>query len=623
MGQKLIRLLLIAILLSARAIPARAQEGPGRWLVKASPEQAAASGIPCVPLRLPGWLLCYASESELSAAGLPHEPDAEVRAAYPNDPGFLGFLDTRRGPKTQWWAAKILLTEVWAQQRGAGIKVAVLDTGIAKGHEDLPAPVAEYDFVNGDSDADDDHGHGTHVAGIIAATIDNGKGIAGGAAEAALIVGKVLNAQASGTYANVASGIAWAADQGAHVINLSLGGSSDSQALRDAIAYARSHGAVTVCAAGNSGSTAPFYPAYYCDLAVAAVDAQDRKAYWSNYGSWVDVAAPGVDILSTMAYSGTLLSSGYYPGYEVMDGTSMAAPMVAAVVALARAAGRCGGPDSCAALITGTSDSIPGTGTYWSGGRVNAAGALLSQPQPTPTPYATRTPTPTPNWIPLPTPTPTATPTPFVPPGREPLPPFYITPSLPIITTPVYDPEGFRVVGLSEGFLEGKGVVDDVLGRVVWALNTANSSIDDILRFIGIGPLGAEMTELISGTLQMQGTELRGQSLEELHGTGMEAAQRQIEALSSFAEARPTLVESARGLGITAAQPIAYARGLAILAATSDNPAWRFISAIVGVTMLALVWALAVVAIRYVLIPIALTLWALIRDIWEAIPWVG
>ena len=179
------------------------------------------------------------------------------------------------------------------------------------------------------------------------------------------------------------------------------------------------------------------------------------------------------------------------------------------------------------------------------------------------------------------------------------------------------------MVGLSEGFLEGKGVVDDVLGRVVWALNTANSSIDDILRFIGIGPLGAEMTELISGTLQMQGTELRGQSLEELRGTGMEAAQRQIEALSSFAEARPTLVESARGLGITAAQPIAYARGLAILAATSDNPAWRFISAIVGVTMLALVWALAVVAIRYVLIPIALTLWALIRDIWEAIPWVG
>ncbi|WP_322797976.1 S8 family serine peptidase [Thermoflexus sp.] len=612
-------------LVTLLALPGRSAAqapAPSRWLVRGTVEEASAAGLSCRPLLLPGWLSCEGEESALRASGMAYEPDAEVRATFPNDIGFVSFLDTRRGPHTQWWALKVRFTEVWATHRGAGVRVAVLDTGIAA-HEDLPSPVEQIDLVNGDSDASDDHGHGTHVAGIISALINNGRGIAGGASGVSLLVAKVLNQNASGTYSNVADAVVWAANNGARIISMSLGGASPSQALSDAIAYARSRGAVTVCAAGNSGTSSPFYPAYYCDIAVAAVDAQDRKAYWSNYGPWVEVAAPGVEILSTMAYSGTLIQNGYRPGYEVMDGTSMAAPMVSAAIAVAMGAGRCSGPADCPSLLAGTSDPVPGTGVMWTGGRLNVAGLVFGQPQPTPTPFVTPTPTPTPNWAPIPTPQPTPTPTPWATPARGPLPPFYITPSLPVLTTPVYDPDGVRVVGLSEGFVDGKGAIDSVIGRLVWALDVANTTIDDVMRWVGIGPLGAEITALISGTLETQDSDVRGYSIEELRGTGMEAAELQIDLFAQFAEERPTLAESARTLGVTAGQPIAYARGLAIIAATSDNPAWRFIAAIVGVTVLGLVWAISVIAVRFILIPIAISIWSLIRDIWEAIPWFG
>src|SRR5207249_1118948 len=153
------------------------------------------------------------------------------------------------------------------------------------------------DVVNGDSYPSDDNGHGTMVAGIAAAAGNNALGTAGVAWDATILPVKVLNAQGSGTDADVATGITWAADQGASVINLSLGGPSPSPVLEDAVDYARSKGALVVCAAGNAGWERPMYPAAYAGaLAVTATNWSDDVAWFSNWGSWVDLAAPGMSI---------------------------------------------------------------------------------------------------------------------------------------------------------------------------------------------------------------------------------------------------------------------------------------------------------------------------------------
>lgn len=163
----------------------------------------------------------------------------------------------------------------------------------------------------------------------------------------------------------MASGIVDAADHGAKVINLSLGSSQSAQTLKDAIDYAWNKGAVVVAAAGNDGTSAPTYPAYYNQvLAVAATDNNDHKADFSNYGKWVDVAAPGVDITST--YVGG--------GYKTMSGTSMAAPHVSGLAALLAAKGL----DNTQILgaIQSTAEDVTGTGSNWEYGRINALNAM-------------------------------------------------------------------------------------------------------------------------------------------------------------------------------------------------------------------------------------------------------
>lgn len=215
--------------------------------------------------------------------------------------------------------------------------IAIIDTGVDYNHPDLANVVdttKDWDFANNDPDAMDDNLHGTHVAGIAAASTSNGIGVAGISVNTAKILPvKVLNQDGAGYYSWIANGIIYAADQGAKVINLSLGGNVKSTTLENAINYAWGKGVVIAAAAGNSGNTSRTYPAYYTNsIAVWASDQNDNKAPFSSYGSWVDVGAPGVNILSTVPESKDPDST--KDGYYYANGTSMATPHVAGLAGL-------------------------------------------------------------------------------------------------------------------------------------------------------------------------------------------------------------------------------------------------------------------------------------------------
>ncbi len=212
--------------------------------------------------------------------------------------------------------------------------IAIVDSGIALGHEDLKNKLQPgYDFVNDDDDPQDDNGHGTFVASLAAAETDNGIGIAGVGWNAMLLPVKVLDSQGNGTYLTIAVGIRYAADQGARVINLSLGGNNDSFILKDACQYAFDKGCILVAAAGDSGSETVQFPAAYDSLclAVGASDANDVLAPFSNRGQQIDVVAPGVWVFGASFDPArpTELRS-----YDWGNGTSLAAAHVSGAAAL-------------------------------------------------------------------------------------------------------------------------------------------------------------------------------------------------------------------------------------------------------------------------------------------------
>jgi subtilisin family serine protease len=271
---------------------------------------------------------------------------------------------------------RIGIEDAWRFSIGdPSIIVAIVDTGVNASHPELAGRILRgYDFVNNDADADDDHGHGTHVAGIVAAAADNGLGMAGLCPQCTILPVKVLSALNSGSSMGVAAGIIYATDHNAAVINLSLGSDLYSQAIADAVDYARKQGVLIVAAVGNGRSQVPFYPAALDGvMAVSATNLTDERWSFSNYGSWVDLAAPGVNIFSTAH-----IAAGAHPGYTFKTGTSMAAPHVSGVAALLRSLNPLLSVDEVRHILLSTADDLgnPGQDNLYGHGRINASTAL-------------------------------------------------------------------------------------------------------------------------------------------------------------------------------------------------------------------------------------------------------
>ncbi|HSQ35047.1 MAG TPA: S8 family serine peptidase [Candidatus Binatia bacterium] len=283
-------------------------------------------------------------------------------------------------------AADIRAGEGWDWSKGSnGTLIAIVDTGIAQGHEDLKNKLMPgYDFIHDDADPQDDNGHGTFVASLAAAETDNGIGIAGVAWNAMLLPVKVLDAQGEGDYLTIAAGIKYAADQGAKVINLSLGGAVDSFILKDACQYAFDRGCSLIASAGNDGVETVQFPAAYDSLclAVGASDAQDALAPFSNRGPQIDVVAPGVWVYG--AY--------YDPArpadlrfYTWDNGTSLAAAHVSGAVALLISYKPLLSNTQVMAIIKYTADDVnrglkPGVDAEMGYGRINLQTLLSPYP---------------------------------------------------------------------------------------------------------------------------------------------------------------------------------------------------------------------------------------------------
>jgi subtilisin family serine protease len=295
----------------------------------------------------------------------------------------------------QWSFQMIGAPEAWRHARGEGVVVAVIDTGVAyadRGRfrrvEDLSDDgfVTGYDFIKDSNQPSDDHGHGTHVAGTIAQATNNGLGVAGIAPKAKIMPLKVLSRTGRGTAGDIADAIRFAADEGAHVMNLSLGGGPRSMVMESAVRYAAKKGVLVVCAAGNGGRARVEYPAAYPGaFAVSSVGPDRKLAFYSSYGQQVAVTAPGGN--KQFGEAGGILQNTITPTqvdqtnlYLSYQGTSMAAPHVAGVAALVMGVG-VRDVDSVKRILTSSAldlgpegwDERYGHGLLTAAGAVNAA----------------------------------------------------------------------------------------------------------------------------------------------------------------------------------------------------------------------------------------------------------
>jgi serine protease len=286
-------------------------------------------------------------------------------AGKPNDPLY----------QYQWHFDQIDVIGAWKKSTGKGAVVAVIDTGVAykdKGSQFTQTPdlkgtkfVGGYDFVDDNDEALDEHGHGTHVAGTIAQTTNNAYGVAGVAFNAKIMPLRVLNKNGYGSVSDIVDSIRFAADNGAHVINMSLGGPLPSLAMRSAIQYAHGKGVVVVAAAGNSGRRMRSFPAAYKHVIAVAATQYDRKTtFYSQWGAFVDIAAPGGNTRVDQNRDGRpdgVLQQTLKPGstsehdFALYMGTSMAAPHVAAVAALIVSTGTTN-PDKVEEILKATAD---------------------------------------------------------------------------------------------------------------------------------------------------------------------------------------------------------------------------------------------------------------------------
>jgi len=314
----------------------------------------------------------FVSQLQASGAARYVEPNMKYQTQLvPNDPYW----------NRQWGPQKIEADFAWNTTTGsANVLVAVIDTGVDYLHEDISqnyVPLG-YDWVNKDDFPMDDHGHGTHVAGIIAAVLNNGKGIAG-VAQVKIMAEKGLNFAGGGTEQDLANAIIHAANTGADILSNSWGG-PDSQLIHDAIKYAYSKGSLIVAAAGNAASQIKLYPAAYDEvMAVTATDQFDMPAVFTSFGDWVEVAAPGVDIYSSIS---SVHDPRFQYPYDYLSGTSMATPHVSATAALIWGQFPDMTRDWVSLQLKFTSDDLgdPGFDKYYGYGRVNARKAVEQGP---------------------------------------------------------------------------------------------------------------------------------------------------------------------------------------------------------------------------------------------------
>jgi subtilisin family serine protease len=300
------------------------------------------------------------------------EPDyyAEVAATSPNDPSYLA----------QWHLPKIGSSDAWTRTTGsASVVVAVVDSGVYAAHPDLaPKLIAGWNFVKSNADTADVIGHGTEVAGTVAAATNNGIGVAGVSWGSLVMPLVVVDNTNFAAYSDIAAAIQYAVDRNIRVINVSIGGASPSSVLQSAVDYAWSRNALVFAAAMNNGQATPYYPAACLHaVAVSATTEQDRLVSFSNYGSWITLSAPGTDILTTM-------NGG---GYGYVNGTSFAAPIAAGVAALALAVNPHLSNQEVLSALKQSADAIgaPGFDPQFGWGRVNSGKAVaLVSPAPPP-----------------------------------------------------------------------------------------------------------------------------------------------------------------------------------------------------------------------------------------------
>jgi serine protease len=352
-----------------------------------------------------------------------YKRDPNVEYAEPNYIAYAFWVPNDDLYQYQWHMDNpvyggINMEEAWDIEKGdASVIVAVVDTGVAyEDHTEGPtsyylAPdlagtsfVPGYDFVNNDTHPNDDAGHGTHVTGTIAQGTNNGEGVAGVAFNCSIMPVKVLNEDGWGTYADIADGIMFAADNGAEVINLSLGGSSDSVTLRNTVAYAYNKGVTIVCASGNDGWPVTIsYPAAYDEycIAVGATRYDETFAYYSNRGPSLDLVAPGGDVYMDQNGDGFpdgVLQQTFDPitkdpgDFDLwfFEGTSMAAPHVSGVAALLISHGVAITPDEVREALQSTAEDLGSAGwdSDYGWGLVDAYAALTYSPVPNTPPVA-------------------------------------------------------------------------------------------------------------------------------------------------------------------------------------------------------------------------------------------
>lgn len=296
------------------------------------------------------------------------EPDAVTA----NDPYF----------GSAWHLAKIGAPDAWSYSTGAGVTIAIIDSGVDGTHPDLSSlMVAGWNFYDGNSNTADVYGHGTKVAGAAAARSNNGLGVASVSWQSKIMPLRVSLPDGTAYLSTIATAITYAADNGARVANISFQSAAGSPTIQNAAQYMKSKGGLVVISAGNTYGFESF-AANDSVIAVAATDSADAKASFSSYGAYVDLAAPGVGVYSTVR-GGT---------YGAVSGTSFAAPITGGVIALMMARNPALTPTQIESILKSTAVDLGTSGRddYFGAGRINAAAAVAaaggSAPPPPPPP---------------------------------------------------------------------------------------------------------------------------------------------------------------------------------------------------------------------------------------------